>query len=69
MSVLIQYDFFETKEQSEISCLKKEIEKLRVSLDKQRKAQFARIGEMTKKTLDLEERLGWMEAALCKKIK
>lgn len=66
MSVVIQYDFWQTKEESEIESMRKEIEKLRSSSEKVRKGVFARVGEVTKKQIDLEDRLNILESHLCK---
>ncbi len=66
MSVLIQYDFFQTKEESEIQALRNEVERLRFSADKVRKGVFARVGEVKKIQIDMEDRLLIIEKNLCK---
>ncbi len=66
MSAIIQYDFFETKEESEIKCLTNHIKELQVKLEKQRRAQFGRIGENTKRINGLEERFEIIERFICK---
>lgn len=63
----IQYDFFETKQDSEIASLRKQMTEVKDSSNKVRKAMFARNGELTKRMLELEYRLENIERGLCQK--
>lgn len=63
----IQYDFWETVEQSEIASLRKQMTEVKDSSNKVRKAMFARNGELTKRMLELEYRLENIERGLCQK--
>jgi len=66
MSSFIQLDFFQTEEESEIDCLHQELEKMRQSNDKIRKALFARNGELVKMYMDVNDRLSIIEKNICK---
>lgn len=66
-NLAIQYDFFESKEESEISSLRKSVSNIKDSSDKVRRALFAKNGDLTKRMLDLEYRLEAIERGLCKK--
>lgn len=61
-----QLDLFKTPEECRMEALEKEVDRLRISLDRQRKSQFAKIGEQTKEILELRERLDVIERGLCK---
>jgi hypothetical protein len=61
----IQYDLFQSPEESEMAALRKEVSALKISMDKQRKALFARNGELVKRMLELEDRLSVIERGLC----
>jgi hypothetical protein len=65
MSAVIQYSFFESKEESELKCLQKHIEKLEAAIDKQRKCQFSKIGSIQKQTNDIDLRLLNIEKHIC----
>jgi hypothetical protein len=60
---MIQLDFFQT---DEIVILKNENKKLKESLDKMRKALFARNGELEKKCNDSLSRLEIIERFICR---
>jgi len=62
--MLIQLDLF--RENSEIEILEEKFRLLEKSLEKQRKSQFAKIGELNKKYMDLHDRFSVLERALCK---
>lgn len=62
---MIQLDFFQ--EHDEVSVLKNELEKVRASSEKVRKALFARHGELAKNYLDLLQRLEVLERNICRK--
>jgi len=64
--VQIQLDFFKTSEQCELEAMRKEVHAMRQSLDKMRKALFAKNGEIMKITLDVRERLDILEYHICK---
>jgi len=61
-----QLDLFKSAEESRIDALEKSFEIVRQSCDKVRKGQFARIGELKKLILDIEERLSVIEKNICK---
>lgn len=61
----IQLDLFKTQEQCEIDALRLEVASIRLSADKQRKALFARNGELVKRMLELEDRLSNIERGIC----
>lgn len=63
--IAVQYDFFQSREQSEIAALRKEMNKVKTSADNVRKALFARNNELQKKSLELEERLKIIERNIC----
>lgn len=65
MSTIVQYNFFETKEESEFKALENRVEEVDISCNKIRKALFARHGEMNKRQIDLEQRLEILERYLC----
>lgn len=60
---MIQLDFFESDEMSE---LKHEMRKLKDSNDRVRKAMFARHGELAKNYFDLLQRLEIIERNICR---
>jgi len=60
----IQLDFF--REFSEVEILEERVKALEKSLDKQRKALFARNGELAKAYIQLNERLDILERNICK---
>lgn len=63
---LIQLDFFKTPEESEMEALRGEIERLNKSLDKQRKALFARSNEVGKMCYEMNARLEIIERNICR---
>jgi hypothetical protein len=63
----IQYDFFESEEESEMSTMKKLIENVKNSSDNVRKGIFARHGELYKLFMDVDQRLKIIEKHLCTK--
>jgi len=60
----VQLDFFEDK--SEIDLLRDEIKELRLSNEKVRKSLFAKHGELSKKYIELHNRLQVLENNICK---
>jgi len=60
--MLIQYDFFESPEQSE---LRAEMKELREKQDRQRKAQFGEIGKLKKFYNEISERQTIIERYIC----
>ncbi len=62
--MLIQLDLF--NEKSEIEILEEKVLMLEKSLEKQRKALFARHGALCKQYMDLHERFEILERMLCK---
>jgi hypothetical protein len=66
--VHFQLDFFKTDEQCEIDGLRMEIAALKTSQDKQRRALFARNGEITKIVHDIAGRMEIIEKNICKGI-
>lgn len=63
MAKVIQLDFFED---TEMSALKAEISDLRAALDRQRKSQFAKIGETKKIVEELVARMDIIERHICR---
>lgn len=62
-----QLDFFISKEECEITALRKQIEAIGASSTKVRKGTYARIGEFTKVITDLSNRLEIMERNICRR--
>jgi hypothetical protein len=62
--MLIQMDLFQ--EYSEVDMLKQQVNALEKSLEKQRKALFARHGTLCKQYLELNDRFDVLERALCR---
>lgn len=60
----VQLDFFVDK--TEIEILQDEIRDLRLSQDKMRKSLFAKHGELSKKYIELHNRLQVLESNICK---
>ena len=65
MSAIIQFDLFKPKPTNE-EMLKADIEAVRESSDKVRKALFGRNGALQKRMLELETRLEILERNICK---
>jgi Mg2+ and Co2+ transporter CorA len=63
MATIYQLDLFDN---DEISLLKKKIEELEDKLDRQRKSQFAKIGENTKDILELKTDMEILKRNICK---
>jgi len=66
MSFAVQLDFFQTPEQSELAELRKEMNTLRASGDKTRRAMFARHNELGKCVCEIAERLALLEHNICR---
>jgi|GEM_PF-1152650 len=64
----VQYDFFLTPQESETEMLIREVDGIKYSTSKVRRALFARNGELQRKMLELEERLAVIERGLCRGI-
>ncbi len=64
-NLAVQYDFFQSKEESEISALRKQMAEVKASADKVRRGLFAKNSELTKRLIDLEYRLEAIERGLC----
>lgn len=62
----IQLEFFETEEECEIKAMNLKIQAIDNSTNKVRKSLFAKNGELTKKILELEDRLLIIERNICK---
>ena len=68
--MLVQFDLFESHEQSEIKAMNKKIDEMDKSLHKCRKALFARNSELAKKCVEYDkliERIEIIERNICKK--
>jgi hypothetical protein len=65
MGELIQYDFFKTKEESEIEAMQQEVAVCIEMSHKTRKALFARHGDLTKKYMEIAARLDILERNIC----
>ena len=59
---LVQLDFWE---QTETSIMKAEISELKDKLDRQRKSQFAKIGECKKEIMELKEDMEILKRNIC----
>jgi hypothetical protein len=66
--IQIQYEFFEDKEEIRLRAIEEHGNKVGNSLDKVRKALWARNNELEKKQADLENRLQILEQNICKGI-
>lgn len=64
----VQYDFFLTPQESETEMMIHEIDSIKISTTKVRKALFARNGELQRKMLELEERLNVIERGICRGV-
>ena len=62
--MLVQLDLF--TEYSEVEILEQKVNMLEKSLEKQRKALFARHGALCKQYMELNDRFNVLERALCK---
>lgn len=63
---LVQLDFWE---QTETSIMKAEIAELKDKLDRQRKSQFAKIGECKKEIMELKEDMEILKRNICTSYK
>ena len=61
----IQMDFWKTSEECEMDALRREMAEVKKSSTNVRKALFARNGELTKRMLELEDRLQYIERGIC----
>lgn len=61
--MLVQLDLFE---QDEVVLLRNEMQKVKDTSDKTRKALFARHGELAKLFVELDHRLNIIERCICK---
>ncbi len=61
----LQLEFF-CEEKSEIDYLKHDVNEVRASNDKVRKSLFARHAELTRKYLELHERMQVIERNICR---
>lgn len=61
----IQLDLFKSDSECEIDALRIEMKAIKQSTEKVRKALFARNGELTKRILELEDRIQHIERGLC----
>ena len=66
MSELIQYDFFKTREESEMDAMRKQCNDAGDTLTRMRKKLFAEQGALKKQMYDLSERLAILERNICK---
>jgi hypothetical protein len=66
VSKIYQLDMFMSDEESEIQALRKEVQAIGVSSTKVRKGTYAKIGELNKIVIDLQERLAIIERNICK---
>ena len=62
---MIQLDFFESAEQSEMKDMRDKIRGIHQSTERVRKALFARNGEVVKLVMDIDSRLAAIERGLC----
>lgn len=63
---VLQLDLFISEEECEIQQLRKEVSQLKASQDRQRKALFARQGDLIKGQIDFKDRLEILERNICK---
>ena len=66
MTQLIQLDFFRSPEECEQIAMREQIARLKESQDKQRKAQFARIGEIKKEVIEMRHEFEMMKRNICR---
>lgn len=60
-----QLSLFDCKEESELECIKNAIKEARESSEKVRRGIFARHSDLTRKYLELNDRLQIIERSLC----
>lgn len=65
MAKIDQFDMFLPRPE-EIDYVKSDVKEIRDALDRQRKSQFAKIGEIKKMQLEIIERLDLLERNICK---
>lgn len=68
-AIALQLDMFRSLEETEMIEMRKEINRIEESLGKQRRALFARNGDLAKRQMELESRLEAIELGLCKSSK
>ena len=68
MALAIQFDLFEPIP-DELACLKLEVDALRESQNKMRKALFARENALSRMAFDLHDRLEILERNICRGTK
>ena len=61
----VQYDFFETKQETEIDMLMRRMAEVEVSTGKVRRGLYAENGALKKRMLELEMRLEILERHIC----
>lgn len=64
-SVVVQYDFLKTKEESWKEEIEKNIISVKTSSDKVRRGMYAKLGDLQKKNMELEQRLSILEKYIC----
>ena len=62
---MIQLDFFQEKTETDV--LRDQVQDLRKSQDKLRKALFARHGELGKKYIEIHDRMDVIERHICQR--
>ena len=65
MATIDQFDLF-LPMPDEIDFVKSDVKDIRDALDRQRKSQFAKIGEIKKMQLELLERMDLLERNICR---
>lgn len=68
MGELIQYDFFKTREESEMDAMRKQCNDTLEMMHKMRKKLFAENGSTKKQLYDVTERLAILERNICKGV-
>lgn len=68
MSIPIQYNFFESKEESTFLAVERRVDEIDKSCHKIRRGIFAKHAELQKKHDDLERRLAILENNICKGV-
>lgn len=66
---MIQLDFFESPEESEMRDIRNRIKSIAQSADKVRKGTYAKIGDIKKLVIDIDSRLEVIERGLCLSMK
>lgn len=63
----VQYDLFQTREESEVEKLVRVVDEIRISTTKVRKGTYSAIGELKKRVIELEDTLGLLVRNICSK--